>query len=100
MTLALAEVGLWLFDTHEEKFVFHLIKAKVNRRMREFDYAHQDCLNCLSLNKNCADAHFEIGMNYMLEEEMKEAEKAFKRCLKINKGHQHAINALKKIRSK
>eukprot|EP01029_Cantina_marsupialis_P006179 TRINITY_DN1671_c0_g2_i3.p1 TRINITY_DN1671_c0_g2~~TRINITY_DN1671_c0_g2_i3.p1 ORF type:complete len:511 (-),score=90.26 TRINITY_DN1671_c0_g2_i3:168-1700(-) len=98
IALSLANIGIWLFEDNEEMFVFHLIKAKINRQTREFDYAHQDCLNCLKIKKNCAMAYFEMGMCFMLEgEELKEAEKAFKKCLKLDRTFIHAENALKKL---
>eukprot|EP01029_Cantina_marsupialis_P024156 TRINITY_DN6145_c0_g1_i9.p1 TRINITY_DN6145_c0_g1~~TRINITY_DN6145_c0_g1_i9.p1 ORF type:complete len:117 (-),score=33.12 TRINITY_DN6145_c0_g1_i9:73-390(-) len=97
IALSLADIGVWLFEGHEEMFVFHLIKAKANRQMREFDFAYQDCLNCLSLKKDCADAYFEQGMCFMLENEKKETEKAFKKCLKLQPDHSNAKKALMKI---
>eukprot|EP01029_Cantina_marsupialis_P024150 TRINITY_DN6145_c0_g1_i1.p1 TRINITY_DN6145_c0_g1~~TRINITY_DN6145_c0_g1_i1.p1 ORF type:complete len:117 (-),score=36.93 TRINITY_DN6145_c0_g1_i1:14-331(-) len=97
IALSLADIGVWLFEGHEEMFVFHLIKAKANRQRREFDFAYQDCLNCLSLKKDCADAYFEQGMCCMLEDDKKEAQKAFKKCLKLQPDHSNAKNALTKI---
>eukprot|EP01029_Cantina_marsupialis_P003252 TRINITY_DN1308_c0_g1_i5.p1 TRINITY_DN1308_c0_g1~~TRINITY_DN1308_c0_g1_i5.p1 ORF type:complete len:239 (-),score=62.04 TRINITY_DN1308_c0_g1_i5:110-826(-) len=95
IAITLANIGLFLFCEEKEVYVFHIIKGKMNRRLRNLRYAIQDCNNAIELGPKCADAFFEMGMSLKLQNSTADAIQAFAKCLYANRDHKLGLVAFK-----
>eukprot|EP01029_Cantina_marsupialis_P001258 TRINITY_DN1104_c0_g3_i1.p1 TRINITY_DN1104_c0_g3~~TRINITY_DN1104_c0_g3_i1.p1 ORF type:complete len:266 (-),score=34.89 TRINITY_DN1104_c0_g3_i1:185-982(-) len=96
LALMTCDIGLAFHNVGKDRFVWHLIKAKIYRKQRNLDLSIEACKECLKQNPGCADAYFEMGMSQMIAEKLEEAAKSFTKCLDINPEHGNAKRALKK----
>eukprot|EP01029_Cantina_marsupialis_P001900 TRINITY_DN11723_c0_g4_i2.p1 TRINITY_DN11723_c0_g4~~TRINITY_DN11723_c0_g4_i2.p1 ORF type:complete len:561 (+),score=125.15 TRINITY_DN11723_c0_g4_i2:826-2508(+) len=96
--IQIADYALQIFHNNAERCIFHLIKAKAHRQLRDFPKAFEDSKECLKINSKSHDAHFEIGMCYLLSGEKKKAKSAFNKCLELSPGHKNSLAALKKLK--
>eukprot|EP01029_Cantina_marsupialis_P021877 TRINITY_DN5303_c0_g1_i1.p1 TRINITY_DN5303_c0_g1~~TRINITY_DN5303_c0_g1_i1.p1 ORF type:complete len:139 (+),score=28.75 TRINITY_DN5303_c0_g1_i1:182-598(+) len=98
LTIHLSNLTFVYYAGHANLLLFHLIKAKAYRLQRNLEMSIQSCEECLKMDPECPNAHFELGMSQMLSKMNSEAIESFDTCLKFDPSNKNAKAALKKMK--